>query len=343
MKALTFVIPAYNSEKFLDKCISSMVLPELLDKIEIIVVNDGSTDATVMLAEKYCAMYPNTVRLLSQENKGHGGALNTGCRAAQGKYLKIVDADDWVVTENLSKFVNRLEGCNADVVLTHYHTIDISTGEKKSWRSYPTEFGKVYTWNEIIDYWKDFDRCLTFHGIAYRTEFYQERKTSLSEHVFYEDHEYATFPCCYAASVVPLDLFIYEYRIGDIAQSVSQENQVKRIRHMELVLKNMMAKYNSLSNIAESQRVYAERKIQGLLLSYMKIALLIHPEKRTGRLMAQRMMDICKAETPDIYDLTKKKYRIFYWLNRFHVNEATWKRILDSGIYNFVMRRHTFE
>ena len=111
MKVLSFIIPSYNSAHFLDKCIPSMLVPQLLSKIEIIVVDDGSIDATAETASRYCEQYPETVRLISQENKGHGGALNTGCAAAQGKYLKVIDADDWVVTENLPRLIELLENC----------------------------------------------------------------------------------------------------------------------------------------------------------------------------------------------------------------------------------------
>ena len=83
MKILSFIIPAYNSEQYLDKCVRSMLAPEVLDKLDIIIVNDGSTDATAAVAEKYCAAYPDSVRLISQENKGHGGALNTGFPSLQ--------------------------------------------------------------------------------------------------------------------------------------------------------------------------------------------------------------------------------------------------------------------
>ena len=89
MKLLTFVIPAYNSEKYLDKCISSMLNPDINHEIEIIVVNDGSTDSTPEVATKYCDLYPETVRLINQANKGHGGALNTGCAAATGKAAAV--------------------------------------------------------------------------------------------------------------------------------------------------------------------------------------------------------------------------------------------------------------
>ena len=222
MKILSIIIPSYNSEPYLDKCIRSLLAPEVLDKLDIMIVNDGSADGTAAVAEKYCAAYPNSVRLISQENKGHGGALNTGFAAAVGKYLKPIDADDWVETENLPQLVHLLENSDSDVVLTHHHTIDIGTGEIKNWRSYPEEFGRSYSLDEIMAQWKSFDRSLTFHGITYKTAFYRQYGIQLSEHVFYEDHEYATFPCCHAKTVTPFDLFVYDYRIGDVQQSVSE-------------------------------------------------------------------------------------------------------------------------
>ena len=96
-------------------------------------------------------------------------------------------------------------------------------------------------------HWKSFDRSLTFHGITYRTDFYQKYGMHLSEHVFYEDHEFATVPCCYASEIMPFDLFIYNYRIGDVEQSVSDENQLKRISHTEAVLRRLIKEYGRLA------------------------------------------------------------------------------------------------
>lgn len=341
MKVLTFIIPAYNSEKYLDKCIPSMLAPEVLDKLEIIVVNDGSTDATAAAAEKYCAQYPETVRLISQENKGHGGALNTGCAAAQGKFLKVIDADDWVETRNLPEFVQLLEQCDSDVVLTHHNTIDISTGEVKNWRSYPEQFGKAYIFAQIMADWRSFDRSLTFHGITYRTDFYREYGIALSEHVFYEDHEYATYPCCHARSVTPFDLFLYQYRIGDVNQSVSNANQLKRLGHTEAVIARMIGEYRKLPE-SEGKR-YAAMKIQGLLLSYMTTALLVDPDKKEGRRLAGRLMAQCRENAPEVYGLAKRKYQVFCVMNRLHIGKRTWDAVLHSSIYNTLRKNHSFE
>jgi len=340
MKILSFIIPSYNSERFLDTCIPSMLVPEVLSKIEILVVNDGSTDGTVSIAEKYCAQYPETVRLISQENKGHGGALNTGCAAATGKYLKVIDADDWILSESLQAYIAALETCESDVVLTHHHTIDIDTGEIKHWRNYPPDFGKAYTFDHIMADWRSFDRSLTFHGITYRTEFYHQFGHPLLEHVFYEDHEYATYPCCYAKSVTPFDLFVYEYRIGDVNQSVSNANQLKRLGHTETVLRRMMEKYRGLPDSAGKQ--YAAMKTQGLLLSYLTTALLVNPDKKAGRILARQRMAECCENAPEAYQLALRKYQVFELLNRLHIGKSAWDAILSSRLYNRLRGNHDF-
>ncbi len=340
MKVLSFVIPAYNSQSFLDKCISSMLVPGCLDKLEIIVVNDGSVDSTAEIAGKYCIKYPDAVRLISQENRGHGGALNTGCAAAQGKYLKVVDADDWVETENLLRFVTYLEQCSSDVVLTHHRTLDIATGEVKNWKSYPPEFEAGYSFDKILADWKSFDRSLTFHGITYRTAFYRERGIALSEHVFYEDHEYAAYPCCHAAAVTPFDLFVYIYRIGDVNQSVSNANQLKRIGHTRTVLERMRKEYLALP--AMPGKSYAARKIEGLMMSYLTTALLVEPDKKRGRSLAKREMECCRQDVPEIYAHLTRRYRIFCLLNRLYIGKAELDAVLKSKLYNKLRKNHDF-
>lgn len=340
MKVLTFVIPAYNSERFLDKCILSMLVEEVLPKLEIIVVNDGSKDATARVAQKYCDAYPDVVQLISQENKGHGGALNTGCGAARGKYLKVIDADDWIVSENLPAYIALLEKTESDVVLTHHHTIDIVTGEVKHWRSYPGQFGKPYSFDQIMSQWRSFDRSLTFHGITYRTAFYRSFGHKLLEHVFYEDHEYATYPCCYAKCVTPVDLFLYEYRIGDVNQSISNANQLKRLGHTEAVLQRMAEQYRDIPE--SGGKDYAAMKIQGLLLSYLTTALLVNPDKKAGRRMAAEQMAKRKTDAPQAVALAKRKYPVFCLLNRLHIGKAAWDAILASRLYNRLRGNHDF-
>lgn len=342
-KIISFIIPSYNAQQYLDKCIPSFFNEEIIDELDIIIVNDGSTDNTEEVAQKYCALYPNSVRLINQENKGHGGALNTGCAAAEGKYLKVIDADDWVETQNLPAFVKLLKECDSDVVLTHHYTINISTNEVKKWKSYPKEFGKPYTFDEIMKEWKNFDRSLTFHGITYNTEFYHKNAIQLSEHVFYEDHEFATIPCCYAKTITPFDLFIYDYRIGDVQQSVSDANQLKRISHTEAVLKRFIKEYPGLKLDKQSSgRNYYCMKAQGLLLSYIKTVLLVEKNKSAGRKLGARMMERFQRNMPLTYEMAVKQYKVFRLMNYCHVSKNAWEKILQSRLYNVLRHNHDF-
>lgn len=342
-KILSFIIPAYNASQFLDKCIPSFVNEEVFEELDVIIVNDGSKDNTPEVAQKYCDLYPNSVRLINQENKGHGGALNTGCAAAVGKYLKVIDADDWVETQNLPKFVKMLKDCDSDVVLTHHYTINISNGEVKKWKSYPNKFGKAYTFEEIMADWKSFDRSLTFHGITYNTKFYHENAIRLSEHVFYEDHEFATIPCCYAQSITPFDIFVYDYRIGDVQQSVSDENQLKRLSHTEAVLKRFIKEYKTLKLDENSAgRIYYCMKAQGLLLSYITTAMLVEKNKKVGREMGDRMMARFRKNMPITFEMAVKQYEIFRLMNGCHISKKTWEKISHSKIYNALRHNHDF-
>lgn len=338
MKLLSFIIPAYNSENFLKKCVDSMLVPDCLDQLEIIIVNDGSTDKTRAIGQDYADRYPHVVRLICQENRGHGGALNTGCAAAQGKYLKVIDADDWVNTESLPAFLAALESCESDVVLTHYHTVDISTEKIKSWKSFPSVFGAPCTLGQIMDSWRCFDQTLTFHGITYRSDFYREFGEDLREKCFYEDHEYATFPCCWAKSILPLDLFLYEYRIGDVHQSVAAANQLKRLSHVDAVLEQMAEKYRPLPESPGKR--YAAMKIQGLLISYLTTTLLVDPDKKDGRRNARQEMEKLALAAPESYSMARRKYQVFCLMNRLHISKSTWDRLLDSHIYGLLRGRH---
>ncbi len=342
-RILSFIIPSYNCEKFLDKCLTSFLCDETNDRVEVIVVNDGSKDGTADIAKKYCEKYPDVFRLINQENKGHGGALNTGLQAAKGKYVKVIDADDWIETENLPKLINELQNTESDVVLCHHYTVNVSTGEEKKWRTYPEKFGIPYTFSQIMDNWKSFDRSLTFHGVIYRNDFYRENSIKLSEHVFYEDHEYATIPCCYAKSIMPLDIFLYHYRIGDVEQSVSDENQLGRISHTDAVLTRLIEEYKKSVNMDEQGRRYYAMKAQGLLLSYIITVMLVERNKKKGRQMGDAMMERFKTELPPTYELAVKQYKIFRMMNKLHISKKIWEKISRSSLYNKLRNNHSFD
>ena len=123
MKLLSFVVPCYNSQEYMRHCIDTLLAGG--EKVEILIVNDGSSDHTADIANEYEKKYPSICRAIHQENKGHGGAVNTGIANASGIYLKVVDSDDWVnraaydkIMETLSDFYDK--GTVLDMLLANY-------------------------------------------------------------------------------------------------------------------------------------------------------------------------------------------------------------------------------
>ncbi|MFR4023005.1 MAG: glycosyltransferase family 2 protein [[Eubacterium] siraeum] len=173
-KILSIIIPSYNSKPFLAKCLDSL-LCECTDRLDIIVVNDGSTDGCEKIAEEYIAKYPASISLINKVNGGHGSGINVGSERLSANILKDLDADDWFLTENIPQFIKALENTDADVVLTPHHTINISNSEVKSWRCFPPQFDRIYRMDEVMSQWKNFDRSLTFRSITYRTGYKNRR------------------------------------------------------------------------------------------------------------------------------------------------------------------------
>ena len=107
MKILSIAIPCYNSEAYMEKCIESLLVGG--EDVEILVVNDGSSDRTAEIADAYAEKYPTIVKVIHQENGGHGEAVNAGIRNATGLYFKVVDSDDWVNEEAYHQILKTLE------------------------------------------------------------------------------------------------------------------------------------------------------------------------------------------------------------------------------------------
>ena len=124
MKLLSIAIPCYNSQDYMENCIESLLVGG--EEVEILIVDDGSSDRTAEIADAYARKYPTIVKAIHQENGGHGCAVNAGLANASGIYFKVVDSDDWVdvdayvrVLETLKKFV--ADDTLVDMLLTPKH------------------------------------------------------------------------------------------------------------------------------------------------------------------------------------------------------------------------------
>ena len=123
MKLLTVTIPCYNSQDYMAKAIESALLGG--DDVEILVVDDGSKDDTLSIAQQYESKYPHIVRAIHKENGGHGSAVNMGIANATGLYFKVLDSDDWFDKTAMLKLIKFLrqsvvESMSLDMIIANY-------------------------------------------------------------------------------------------------------------------------------------------------------------------------------------------------------------------------------
>ena len=135
MKLLSIAIPCYNSEAYMEKCIESLLKGG--EEVEILVVNDGSSDRTAEIADTYAEKYPTIIKAIHQENGGHGEAVNAGIRNATGLYFKVVDSDDWVNEEAYKQILKTLEELTRgpktlDMLISNLYMKNRARPEKKS-------------------------------------------------------------------------------------------------------------------------------------------------------------------------------------------------------------------
>ena len=123
MKLITFAVPCYNSAAYMDHCIQTLLTAG--EEAEIILIDDGSSDNTPAIADRYAAQYPTIVRAIHQPNGGHGEGVNQGLRNATGVYYKVVDSDDWLDTDSLRRVMDKLRqfytaGTALDLMICNY-------------------------------------------------------------------------------------------------------------------------------------------------------------------------------------------------------------------------------
>lgn len=261
MKLISFVVPAYNSEKYLNTCIDSLLFD--LDKIEIIIVNDGSKDNTIKIAEAYKHMYPNTVKVINKLNGGHGSGINAGLEMATGLYFKVVDSDDWMDVENTKYLVNKISQLkdleqSPDVFISDfiYEHVEDQTHFIRSYKDYFIH-EQITTWNDSLKKFR-LSATLLMHALTYKTQVLRNCGLQLPEHTFYVDNIFAYQPLAHTTYIYYIPKVMYHYYIGRADQSVQMHHIVNRYDQQIRVMRHIMYAYNykQLSHMPKGLKQY---------------------------------------------------------------------------------------
>ncbi len=240
-KILSVVIAAYNVEKYIAQTLSSCLLEERYRNFyEVIVVNDGSIDGTKEIVQKYVDQYGTCFVLINKQNGGYGSAVNAGICAAQGKYIKLLDGDDWFDTDGLKKFIEKLWDINYDMILTDYRKVRMNG-------SYTVIDGREMRKNSVtqIDNIPKKQDFFSMHAICYKTEIFKKNKIRLTEQCFYTDSEYVLYPLIYIQTVIYFPINLYQYRIGVEGQSISREGIRRHLGDLKKVILQINSYFDS--------------------------------------------------------------------------------------------------
>lgn len=308
-KYITFTIPCYNSQDYMERCIESL-LPGGED-VEIIIINDGSKDATAQIADDYEKRYPGIVRAVHQPNGGHGSGVNKGLELAQGVYFKVVDSDDWLDEDAYAKLLSRVKRfCNMkaaglageipDLFVFNYLYDHLDEGS-----SHTMHYRNVFPLEEMCD-WNDIGRFrasqyLIMHALMFRTDVLRQSKVVLPEHTFYVDNIFAYKPLPYVRHIYYMDIDLYHYYIGREDQSVNEKVLMSRI-DQQIRVTQIVSKCVDLNEVKEVYPKLAEymcRNISIMMAISSIHLLLINSQEAYGK--RKQLWDQVKEDNVRLY------------------------------------------
>lgn len=302
MKYISFAIPCYNSESYMEHAIESILKGG--EDVEIIIVNDGSKDRTSEIAKQYEKKYPTIVKAIDKENGGHGDAVNTGLKYATGLYFKVVDSDDWVDEGALEQILSVLhemveKQTLIDMLVSNYVYEKVGAKHKKviHYRNVMPQ-NRIITWKEMGHF--RLAQYILMHSVIYRTELLKMCKLELPKHTFYVDNIYVYYPLPHVKTLYYLDVNFYRYFIGREDQSVNEKNMIKRIDQQIFVTKTMIDMY--------SLRKIPNKQLRNYMTNYLAIMMTV-----SSIICIRSKSQENLEKKKDLWEYLKKKdYRV-YW------------------------------
>ena len=253
----------------MEKAINS-ILPAGED-VEILIVNDGSTDKTKKIGKQYAERFPSIVKVINKENGGHGDAVNSGLSHASGKYFKVVDSDDWVDEDSLMKLLEVIrgfvrEGSEVDMIVSNYVYEKAGMEHKKiiHYRNVLPQ-NEIFRWDDIGSF--HLDQYILMHSVMYRTEMLKLCQLKLPKHTFYVDNIYVYYPLPHVRLLCYLDVDFYRYFIGREDQSVNEKIMISRVDQQIYVTKSMISMYDL--------RLIGSKKLRKYMINYLAIMMTV--------------------------------------------------------------------
>ncbi len=253
MVTLSIIIPIYNGEKFINKCLDSIFHSQnKLDSFEVIIVDDGSPDNSIAIIERYCRLFEN-ITIFSQDNKGLGEARNSGMKLAKGEYIWFVDQDDWITDGAISR-INNIIILNKPEILFFDYTYP--SGNKSAILNNGIN-GKTYSGSEFLNthvvenpVWQYVIKAdhilkykLKFHSDYHEDSLFTPIVLFLASTIFYDNN--VNYIYNLREGSITTSSYPYKHCI-DILKVVDKLNQFKNLQSKNNLDKKIISKYISI-------------------------------------------------------------------------------------------------
>ena len=306
-KLLSVVIPAYNAERVLADCLDSLLQTQWANQTELLIIDDGSQDATAAIADGYKQKFPGIIDVIHKDNGGHGSAINVGIAAATGKYFKVIDSDDAVEPTQYHKFLESIQKIDCDLVATPFCCVRLQQNKivvqkRKIEGADHLPKGRVISFQKAAG-----ELHIRMHEYTIKTAILKDHGIKLSEFSYYVDMQYILFPIPWISTICILDYAVYQYRLGNESQSVSVKNMQKNKEQHFKILCSLIHYYQKRAAAGDTVTIlsYLARGIAKMEANQIQIALCMPIGKRAKAEIFRAEMKV-RRECPAAYSANRK-------------------------------------
>ena len=289
----------------MDKCIESILaFEDGRGDLEILIVDDGSTDDTPRKADEWHERYPDTIYVVHKQNGGHGSAVNAGLEYARGRYFKVVDSDDWLDEQAMRPIMRYLvaqselrDACDLVIANYVYEKVFEDTRTVIDYKNvFPTDC--EFTWDDIGRFRAS--QYLLMHSVIYRTELLRDINLRLPEHCFYVDNIFVYVPLPAVYTIRYFDVDMYRYFIGREGQSVNEETMMRRIDQQLRVTRTMIDSIDLENDVVQKKlRRYMENYLSMMMcICSVFLRMINTPEAEDKR---RDIWDYLQEKRPEVY------------------------------------------
>lgn len=299
-KLLSIIIPTYNMEKYLRKCLDSLIVSdENMQFLEVLVINDGSKDSSSTIAHEYEAKFPQTFRVIDKENGNYGSCINRGLKEMFGKYVKVLDADDYFINDTFDKFINFLKTKDDELIINDYSIVNEND---VVWETYSFDLPINKNFG-LTDIPAGAIEWLWHHGITYKAAIFQSLNYRQTEGISYTDDEWIFKPMVAVNTVAYFPFVMYHYLMGREGQTFDPKIMKASFDKRIIVGKSMALFYESEFNkCSVAAKYYMDAKLQDRLFVIYAF-FLIKEFSKSSISMIVEFDDFLKTKAPHVYQL----------------------------------------